>query len=145
MLTQKDLYDYITKNGADAYDAMAKELADNINAAKAKFEADQKKKAEETKLADQRRTDLSYAIKNWFGDDYFNPLTCDQVAKSMYQALEDFGKKTDTIMKHAKDVKTETTKIPGGTKTVTTGTLDSKDVDALISDIVSEFRKTFKW
>ena len=47
MLTQKDLYDFLEKNGVEKYDAMVKDLAANINSAKDTYLADQKKKAEE--------------------------------------------------------------------------------------------------
>ena len=114
MLTQKDLYDFIAKNGADAYDQMAKELADNINAAKAKYEADQKAEEDKKAVIAKRVGTLTDLFQEWFNDDFFAPVTYDAVAKTVYTTIEDFGKSRDKLMKHAKNVKTETVEVPRG-------------------------------
>ena len=141
MLTQKDLYDFIAKNGADAYDQMAKELADNINAAKAKYEADQKAEEDKKAVVAKRVGTLTDLFQEWFDDDFFKIITPGQMAKSMYQAIEDFSKSRDNLMKHAKNVKTETVEIPGGTKTVTTGEISKEDFDKEIKDALKMFDK----
>lgn len=41
-----NFYDYLNKNGLEAFDKMAKDLAEQVNAARQKYEDDQKKKAE---------------------------------------------------------------------------------------------------
>lgn len=139
MLTQKDLYDFIAKNGADAYDQMAKELADNINAAKAKYEADQKAEEDKKAIVTKRVGTLTDLFQEWFDDDVFKVVTPGQMAKSMYEAIEDFGKSRDNLMKHAKNVKTETVEIPGGTKTVTTAEIDPKDFDKAVKEALKTF------
>lgn len=143
VLTQKDLYDFIAKNGADAYDQMAKELADNINAAKAKYEADQKAEEDKKAVVAKRVGTLSDLFQEWFNDDFFAPITYDTVAKNVYTAIEDFGKSKDKLMKHAKNVKTETMEIPGGTKTVTTGEISKEDFDNAIKDALKMFDNIF--
>lgn len=136
MLTQKDLYDFIKKNGPEEYDKMAAELADNINKAKNRYLVDKKNEEEHKALVTTRIGTLSDLFQEWFDDDFFKVVTPDQMAKSMYQAIEDFGKKKDELLKHAKDVKKETTDIPGGTKTTITATLDPKDIDKVIDEFL---------
>ena len=145
MLTQKDLYDFIAKNGADAYDQMAKELADNINAAKAKYEADQKAEEDKKAIVAKRVGTLTDLFQEWFDDDFFAPVSYDTVAKNVYGAIEDFGKTKDALMKHAKNIKTETKEIPGGTQTVTTAQIDPKDFDKAIKEALKTFDRIIKW
>lgn len=63
-----NFYDYLEKNGLEAYDKMAKELADQLNAARQKYEDDQKKKAEAEaakKAADEAaKKDRELAVNN---------------------------------------------------------------------------------
>lgn len=139
MLTQKDLYDYIAKNGADAYDKMATELADNINKAKAAYEADQEKKAKKAALVQKRNDAFADLFHEFWAPEDIAPLGYDTLAKTICEAVDNFGKQKDYIMKHAKDVKTETTKIPGGTKTVVTGTLNGDDLDKILEEFLNGF------
>lgn len=141
VLTQKDLYDFIAKNGPEAFDQMAKELADNVNAAKAKYEADKKAEEEKKAIVTKRVGTLTDLFQEWFDDDFFKVVTPGQIAKSVYEAIEDFGKSRDNLMKHAKNVKTETVEIPGGTKTVTTGEISKEDFDKEIKDALKMFDK----
>ncbi len=145
MLTQKDLYDFIKKNGPEAYDKMAAELADNINKAKNRYLVDKKNEEEQKALVTTRIGTLSDLFQEWFDDDFFKVVTPDQMAKSMYQAIEDFGKHKDELLKHAKNVKTETTDIPGGTKTVVRAELDAKDAKKALQELWDEFNKAFKY
>ena len=82
MLTQKDLYDFLEKNGVEKYDAMVKDLAANINSAKDTYLADQKKKAEEQKLMDTRVGQLSGLLKDWFPEDKFSLVSSDHSTRS---------------------------------------------------------------
>ena len=141
MLTQKDLYDFIKKNGPEEYDKMAAELADNINKAKNRYLVDKKNEEEQKALATTRIGTLSDLFQELFNDDFFKVITPDQMAKSMYEAIEDFGKSRDNLMKHAKNVKTETKEIPGGTRTVTTGEISKEDFDKEIKDALKMFDK----
>ena len=143
VLTQKDLYDFIAKNGADAYDQMAKELADNINAAKAKYEADQEKKAKKDALVQKRNDAFADLIHEFWAPEDITPLGYDTLGKTICEAIDGFAKQKDYLMKHAKDVKTETTKIPGGTRTVTTGEISKEDFDNAIKDALKMFDKVF--
>ncbi len=145
MLTQKDLYDYINKHGVDAYDQMAKELADNINSAKDKYLAQKKTEDEKKALVDARVNTLSDLFTDWFEPDFFKTMSADQIAKSVYSAVEDFGKANDEILKHAKNVKTETKKIPGGTETITKAELSKEDFDKAMHDLLDAFKYAFNW
>ena len=145
MLTQKDLYDFIKKNGPEEYDKMAAELADNINKAKNRYLVDKKNEEEQKALATTRIGTLSDLFQEWFGDDFFKVITPDQMAKSMYEAIEDFGKHKDELLKHAKNVHTETTDIPGGTKTVVRAELDAKDAKKALQELWDDFNKAFKY
>ena len=141
MLTQKDLYDFIAKNGADAYDQMAKELADNINAAKAKYEADQEEKVKKDALVQKRNDAFADLFHEFWTPEDILPLGYDTLAKTICEAVDAFAKKKDNLMKHAKNVKTETVEVPGGTKTVTTGEISKEDFDKEIKDALKMFDK----
>lgn len=145
MLTQKDLYDFIKKNGPEAYDKMATELADNINKAKDQYLVDLKNEEEKKALTTTRIGTLSDLLQEWFDDDFFKMVSPDQMAKSVYEAIEDFGKKKDELLKHAKNVETETTDIPGGKKTVVRAELDAKDAKKALQELWDEFNKAFKY
>ena len=144
MLTQKDLYDYIAKNGVDAYDRMATELADNINKAKAAYNADQEKKAKKAAMVEKRTNDFADLFHEFWAPEDIAPLSYDTLAKTVCEAVDGFAQKKDFIMKHAKNVKTETKEIPGGTRTVTTGEIDPKDFDALVKEALDAFGSTFR-
>jgi len=145
VLTQKDLYDFIKKNGPEAYDKMAAELADNINKAKDQYVADKKAEEEKNSLVAIRVGTLSDLFQEWFDDDFFKMVSPDQMAKSVYEAVEDFGKKKEELLKHAKNVQTETTDIPGGKKTVVRAELDAKDAKKALQELWDEFNKAFKY
>ena len=145
MLTQKDLYDFLEKNGVEKYDAMVKDLATNINTAKDTYLADQKKKAEEQKLMDYRVGQLSGLLKDWFPEDKFSLVSSDEMAKSFYKVVDEFDKVQNDVLKNAKNVKTETKEIPGGTKTTTTAELSDKDFDKIVHDVLDAFKYAFTW
>ena len=145
MLTQKDLYDFLEKNGVEKYDAMVKDLAANINSAKDKFLADQEKKDQEKKLVDLRTHQLSTLLQDWFPEDKFSLVSPDEMAKSFYKVVDEFDKVQNDVLKNAKNVKTETKEIPGGTKTTTTAELSDKDFDKIVHDVLDAFKYAFTW
>ena len=145
MLTQKDLYDFLEKNGVEKYDAMVKDLAANINTAKDTYLADQKKKAEEQKLMDYRVGQLSDLLKDWFPEDKFSLVSSDEMAKSFYKVIDEFDKIPNVVLKNAKNVKTETKEIPGGTKTVTKAELSDEDFNKVVHDVLDAFKYAFTW
>lgn len=145
MLTQKDLYDFLEKNGVEKYDAMVKDLAANINTAKDTYLADQKKKAEEQKLMDYRVGQLSGLLKDWFPEDKFSLVSSDEMAKSFYKVVDEFDKIPNVVLKNAKNVKTETKEIPGGTETVTRAELSDEDFNKVVHDVLDAFKYAFNW
>ena len=145
MLTQKDLYDFLEKNGVEKYDAMVKDLAANINSAKDTYLADQKKKAEEQKLMDTRVGQLSGLLKDWFPEDKFSLVSSDEMAKSFYKVVDEFDKIPNVVIKNAKNVKTETKEIPGGTETVTKAELSDEDFNKVVHDVLDAFKYAFTW
>lgn len=145
MLTQKDLYDFLEKNGVEKYDAMVKDLAANINTAKDTYLADQKKKAEEQKLMDYRVGQLSDLLKDWFPEDKFSLVSSDEMAKSFYKVIDEFDKIPNVVLKNAKNVKTETKEIPGGTETVTRAELSDEDFNKVVHDVLDAFKYAFTW
>ncbi len=145
MLTQKDLYDFLEKNGVEKYDAMVKDLAANINSAKDTYLADQKKKAEEQKLMDYRVGQLSGLLKDWFPEDKFSLVSPDEMAKSFYKVVDEFDKIPNVVLKNAKNVKTETKEIPGGTETVTKAELSDEDFNKVVHDVLDAFKYAFNW
>lgn len=145
MLTQKDLYDFLEKNGVEKYDAMVKDLAANINTAKDTYLADQKKKAEEQKLMDYRVGQLSDLLKDWFPEDKFSLVSSDEMAKSFYKVVDEFDKIPNVVLKNAKNVKTETKEIPGGTETVTRAELSDEDFNKVVHDVLDAFKYAFNW
>lgn len=145
MLTQKDLYDFLEKNGVEKYDAMVKDLAANINSAKDTYLADQKKKAEEQKLMDYRVGQLSDLLKDWFPADKFSLVSSDEMAKSFYKVIDEFDKIPNVVLKNAKNVKTETKEIPGGTETVTKAELSDEDFNKVVHDVLDAFKYAFNW
>ena len=145
MLTQKDLYDFLEKNGVEKYDAMVKDLAANINSAKDKFLADQEKKDQEKKLVDLRTHQLSTLLQDWFPEDKFSLVSPDEMAKSFYKVVDEFDKVQNDVLKNAKNVKTETKEIPGGTKTITKAELSDKDFDKMVHDVLDAFKYAFTW
>lgn len=145
MLTQKDLYDFLEKNGVEKYDAMVKDLAANINTAKDTYLADQKKKAEEQKLMDTRVGQLSGLLQDWFPEDKFSLVSSDEMAKSFYKVVDEFDKIPNVVLKNAKNVKTETKEIPGGTETVTRAELSDEDFNKVVHDVLDAFKYAFNW
>lgn len=49
-----DFYDFAKKNGLEAFDKMADEMAKKLNEARARYEADQKKEADAQALAEKK-------------------------------------------------------------------------------------------
>ena len=145
MLTQKDLYDFLEKNGVEKYDAMVKDLAANINTAKDTYLADQKKKAEKQAVMDMRVGQLSGLLKDWFPEDKFSLVSSDEMAKSFYKVVDEFDKIPNVVLKNAKNVKTETKEIPGGTKTVTKAELSDEDFNNVVHDVLDAFKYAFTW
>lgn len=145
MLTQKDLYDFLEKNGVEKYDAMVKDLAANINTAKDQFLADQEKKEQQKKLVDLRTHQLSTLLQDWFPEDKFSLVSSDEMAKSFYKVVDEFDKIPNVVLKNAKNVKTETKEIPGGTETVTRAELSDEDFNKVVHDVLDAFKYAFNW
>lgn len=135
VLTQKDLYDYIAKHGADAYDKMATELASNINSAKAKYEADQKAKNEADQLKTARVASLAGTMRDWFGDK-IKPEVAKAYAEEVYADMVDLANS---------DVDVKTEDIPGGKKVTIKGKLTDDDVKELVDGIVDGLGYAFNW
>lgn len=135
VLTQKDLYDYIAKHGADAYDKMATELADNINKAKTKYEVDQKAKKQADDLKATRITALANTMNMWFGDK-IKPEVAKAYAEEVYNDMVDLANS---------DVDVKTEDIPGGKKLTIKGKLTDDDVKELVDGIVDGLGYAFNW
>ena len=85
---QNNFLEYIQKNGPEAFDKMAADLAKQLNDAKAQYEADQKKKAEEAKKANDRETivkQIARLLKFYYGDDL---LFDTEAAKKALEAVD---------------------------------------------------------
>ena len=107
---QNNFLEYIQKNGPEAFDKMAADLAKQLNDAKAQYEADQKKKAEEAKKADDRalvRKQMGRLLNFYYGDDL--TLELDKAVDLMFNAVDDAMKKVEPKMKVVRDED-----IPGG-------------------------------
>jgi len=145
VLTQKDLYDFIAKNGVEAYDKMAADLAANINSAKAKYENDQKVKAEQDALLQKKVNQFANLIHEWWTPDDVDPLGYDNMAEAICGVIDGFAGRKAELMKHAKNVETKTEKIPGGTRTITTGEISAEDFDKLADEITKALGYAFNW
>jgi len=135
---QNNFLEYIQKNGPEAFDKMAADLAKQLNDAKAQYEADQKKKAEEAKKADDRalvRKQMGRLLNFYYGDDLTMDL--DKAVDLMFNAIDDAMKKVEPKMKVVRDED-----IPGGHVKVMRGDL-SELSDEELRDFWNNVHETF--
>lgn len=90
---QNNFLEYLQKNGVEAFDKMAADLAKQLNDAKAQYEADQKKKAEEEKTKkardEMRETtvnQIARLLKFYYGADL--PFDAVEAAKGTLDAVD---------------------------------------------------------
>lgn len=109
MIMEKDFYKYLEKNGLEAYDKMAKDLADQLNAARKKYEDNQKKAAEEKAKKEAASTKRNEAVNNlrdalraYYGDK-LTPEIATTCAEGILEA-------TDLVVKATKKPKVEVIK-----------------------------------
>ena len=126
---QNNFLEYLQKNGVEAFDKMAADLAKQLNEAKATYEADQKKKAEEEKAKkardEMRETtvnQIARLLKFYYGADL--PFDAVEAAKGTLNAVD------KTIVENQKKSKVESKMkvvrdedIPGGHVKVMKGDL----------------------
>ncbi len=135
---QNNFLEYIQKNGPEAFDKMAADLAKQLNDAKAQYEADQKKKVEETKKADDRalvRKQMGRLLNFYYGDDL--TLDLDKAVDLMFKAVDDAMKKVEPKMKVVRDED-----IPGGHVKVMRGDL-SELSDEELRNFWNDVHETF--
>lgn len=135
---QNNFLEYIQKNGPEAFDKMAADLAKQLNDAKAQYEADQKKKAEEAKKADDRalvRKQMGRLLNFYYGDDLTMDL--DKAVNLMFKAVDDAMKKVEPKMKVVRDED-----IPGGHVKVMRGDLSDLS-DEELRNFWNDVHETF--
>lgn len=135
---QNNFLEYIQKNGPEAFDKMAADLAKQLNDAKAQYEADQKKKAEDAKKADDRalvRKQMGRLLNFYYGDDL--TLELDKAVDLMFKAVDDAMKKVEPKMKVVRDED-----IPGGHVKVMRGDLSDMS-DEELRDFWNGVHETF--
>lgn len=135
---QNNFLEYIQKNGPEAFDKMAADLAKQLNDAKAQYEADQKKKAEEAKKADDRalvRKQMGRLLNFYYGDDLTMDL--DKAVDLMFNAVDDAMKKVEPKMKVVRDED-----IPGGHVKVMRGDLSDLS-DEELRNFWNDVHETF--
>lgn len=122
---QNNFLEYIQKNGPEAFDKMAADLAKQLNDAKAQYEADQKKKAEEAKKAENRETmvkQLVRLMKFYFGEGM--PVDQYEMSQLVMEAAKNIvrdDQKKNTVESKMEVVRDED--IPGGHVKVMRGDL----------------------
>lgn len=126
---QNNFLEYLQKNGVEAFDKMAADLAKQLNDAKATYEADQKKKAEEEKAKKAREKDretvvnqIARLLKFYYGADL--PFDAVEAAKGTLDAVDKTiaeNQKRSKVESKMKVVRDED--IPGGHVKVMKGDL----------------------
>ena len=135
---QNNFLEYIQKNGPEAFDKMAADLAKQLNDAKAQYEADQKKKEEEAKKVDDRalvRKQMGRLLNFYYGDDLTMDL--DKAVDLMFNAVDDAMKKVEPKMKVVRDED-----IPGGHVKVMRGDLSDLS-DEELRNFWNDVHETF--
>lgn len=125
---QNNFLEYLQKNGVEAFDKMAADLAKQLNDAKAQYEADQKKKAEEEKAKKAKEKDRETVVKQiarllkfYYGDDLlFDTEAARKALEAADKTIAENQKKSkvDSKMKVVRDED-----IPGGHVKVMKGDL----------------------
>lgn len=126
---QNNFLEYLQKNGVEAFDKMAADLAKQLNDAKATYEADQKKKAEEEKAKKAREKDretvvnqIARLLKFYYGANL--PFDAVEAAKGTLDAVDKTiaeNQKKSKVESKMKVVRDED--IPGGHVKVMKGDL----------------------
>ena len=112
-----NFFEYLQKNGMEAFDKMADDLAKQLNEAKAKYLEAQKKKEEEAKAAAQKKENrdkvvesLARTLKFYYGEDM--PLDPVEVADAVVKTIDDVvaaKRKIDKVKDKLEVVKDEDT------------------------------------
>lgn len=125
---QNNFLEYLQKNGVEAFDKMAADLAKQLNEAKATYEADQKKKAEEEKAKKAREKNretvvnqIARLLKFYYGDDLLFDTEAAKKALEAVDAMIAENQKKSKIESKMKVVRDED--IPGGHVKVMKGDL----------------------
>ena len=125
---QNNFLEYLQKNGVEAFDKMAADLAKQLNEAKATYEADQKKKAEEEKAKKAREKNretvvnqIARLLKFYYGDDLLFDTEAAKKALEAVDAMIAENQKKSKIESKMKVVRDED--IPGGHVNVMKGDL----------------------
>ena len=141
---QNNFLEYIQKNGPEAFDKMAADLAKQLNDAKAQYEADQKKKAEEAKKAENRETmvkQLARLMKFYFGEGM--PVDQYEMNQLVMEAAKNIvrdDQKKNTVESNMEVVRDED--IPGGHVKVMRGDLSDLS-DEELRNFWNDVHETF--
>ena len=141
---QNNFLEYIQKNGPEAFDKMAADLAKQLNDAKAQYEADQKKKAEDAKKAENRETmvkQLARLMKFYFGEGM--PVDQYEMNQLVMEAAKNIirdDQKKNTVESKMEVVRDED--IPGGHIKVMRGDLSDMS-DEELRDFWNGVHETF--
>ena len=133
----------IQKNGPEAFDKMATDLAKQLNDAKAQYEADQKKKAEEAKKANDRETivkQIARLLKFYYGDDLLFDTDAARKALEAVDAMIAENQKKSKVESKMEVVRDED--IPGGHVKVMRGDL-SELSDEELRNFWNDVHETF--
>lgn len=125
---QNNFLEYLQKNGVEAFDKMAADIAKQLNDAKATYEADQKKKAEEEKAKkardEMRETvikQIARLLKFYYGDDLLFDTEAARKALEAADKMIAENQKKKVVEPKMKVVRDED--IPGGHVKVMKGDL----------------------
>ena len=144
-------YSVIKENGKDEFDKLAKELANNLNAARKRYEDEQKAEAERQRIINERQgqeTRAGLAIASHLNDLFGDIWPMEESSNIAKQLIADMNEKAakmnqvkDAVDKVVDKVPVvEEKETPTSKKTVRKGVIDPKDADfselyKLIADI----------
>ena len=140
---QNNFLEYIQKNGPEAFDKMAADLAKQLNDAKTQYEADQKKKAEEAKKANDRETivkQIARLLKFYYGDDLLFDTEAAKKALEAVDAMIAENQKKSKVESKMEVVRDED--IPGGHVKVMRGDLSDLS-DEELRNFWNDVHETF--
>lgn len=140
---QNNFLEYIQKNGPEAFDKMAADLAKQLNDAKAQYEADQKKKAEEAKKANDRETivkQIARLLKFYYGDNLLFDTDAARKALEAVDAMIAENQKKSKVESKMEVVRDED--IPGGHVKVMRGDLSDLS-DEELRNFWNDVHETF--
>lgn len=144
-------YSVIKENGKDEFDKLAKELANNLNAARKRYEDEQKAEAERQRIINERQgreTRAGLAIASHLNDLFGDIWPMEESSNIAKKLIADMNEKAakmnqvkDAVDKVADKVPVvEEKETPTSKKTVRKGVIDPKDTDfaelyKLIADV----------